>query len=701
MVHSFRERENQGILIKGVESMGRNQILALASSFLLLLAGCAKDNTITTEFTASADQISRENAERITYVNERIDLAGSSSLKSAESPEDYTYTSAVDIYNTVFDKIIIQSSTATYTVYSGQTVLLPKGLTYEGNITVNDGGLLVVVGNLAGSTLSGTGTVVINPTGVFSAKYLNLNSGLKLVNYGEWNAEQNANINGILENHGIISFDAMNNNRSGHVVNTGKITLSADLNNNGVIDNFGTFITAGTFNLNSGANLNNACHFETAKMQSNGLTHSTGFLKINDQLTINGGSILMLGSHSVTDAGTISLNGKIAGTSDDYAGIVIRNSFQSNWGARITGKIDIRYDNDITSSDPDLLGSQVTFKSVYFPATGCVPQYGTNPVNSFTLVANVKAPIDSRGNTLSATSVDIQGDYAYVSYHLHGAEFGGLIEVYDITDPTTPVIVSQYWSENADFNDIEVDGNKLYVTGGANPDKTGADTPATFTIIDLKNGELPNAAPTFHSLPSFSGNCVHLAENGKLYIATGNTGGQFITADANNGSIISKRDALTAKYFDSEGNTIIGLQGGTVGLLSVFNENNGLNPVRSIPVGSIIPEDGKAVIRLKNGLAYVCEGEAGLYVFDTNDTSGKPLEMFNPQSGDTNGVDVDHGLVYVANGAGGLYVIDQNTFKVYGNYNYDGSANFVRAVDNYIFVANGTGGLKILMRDNP
>jgi hypothetical protein len=681
--------------------MGRNRILVLVSSLLLLLAGCVKDNSIKTDFTASAEQISKENTDRITYINERISLSESGSLKSAESPENYSYTSAVDIYNTVFDKIIIQASNAAYTVYSGQTVLLPKGLTYSGNITVNDGGRLVVAGNLAGTAVSGAGTIVINPTGVFTGKYVNINPGLKLVNYGEWNVDRNINLDGILENHGIISFDTMNNNSSAHVVNTGKISLSGDLNNNGLIDNMGTFITAGTFNLNSGANLNNACHFEAARMQSNGLTYSTGFLKIDDQLTVNGGSILMLGSHSVTDAGTISLNGKIDGTSGNYAGIVIRNSFQSNRGARITGKIDIRYDTDITRSDPDLLGSRVTFKSVYFPATGCVPQYGTNPANSFTLVANVKAPIDSRGNTLSATSVDIQGDFAYVSYHLHGAEFGGLIEVYDITDPSAPTIVSQYWTENVDFNHLEVDGNKLYATGGQDPDKAHVATAATFTIIDLKNGELPNSLPTFYTLPSYSGDCVHLAGNGNLYLATGNTGGQFITANADNGSIINTRDALTAKYFDSDGNTIVGLQGGSVGLLSVFNENDGLNPVRTIPVGEIKPENGKSVVRLKDGFAYVCEGSSGLMVYDVSDGSGTAIKSFNPQDGDTNGVDVDHGLIYVANGAGGVYVLDKNTFKVYGNYNYDGSANFVRAVDDYIFVANGAGGLKILTRDNP
>ncbi|WP_373278054.1 DUF5074 domain-containing protein [Prolixibacter bellariivorans] len=113
------------------------------------------------------------------------------------------------------------------------------------------------------------------------------------------------------------------------------------------------------------------------------------------------------------------------------------------------------------------------------------------------------------------------------------------------------------------------------------------------------------------------------------------------------------------------------------------------------------PENGKSVVRLKDGLAYVCKGTSGLMVFDVNDVSGTAVKSFNPHDGDTNGVDIDHGLIYVANGAGGVYVLDKNTFKVYGNYNYDGSANFVRAVDDYIFVANGTGGLKILMRDNP
>lgn len=40
-----------------------------------------------------------------------------------------------------------------------------------------------------------------------------------------------------------------------------------------------------------------------------------------------------------------------------------------------------------------------------------------------------------------------------------------------------------------------------------------------------------------------------------------------------------------------------------------------------------------------------------------------------------------------------------NDYSFIGNYQYNGSANFVDHHDNFIFVANGVGGLKIIRKD--
>jgi hypothetical protein len=88
--------------------MGRNFIVMVVISAMLLLTGCVKDDTGEIHFTSGAGQLSRENSERITYINERIDLSGNGSLKSAQAPDNYSYTSAVDIYNTV----LIRSSSS-------------------------------------------------------------------------------------------------------------------------------------------------------------------------------------------------------------------------------------------------------------------------------------------------------------------------------------------------------------------------------------------------------------------------------------------------------------------------------------------------------------------------------------------------------------------------------------------------------------
>ena len=55
--------------------------------------------------------------------------------------------------------------------------------------------------------------------------------------------------------------------------------------------------------------------------------------------------------------------------------------------------------------------------------------------------------------------------------------------------------------------------------------------------------------------------------------------------------------------------------------------------------------------------------------------------------------------VYLANGKSGLHILKKDKLEEVGNYNYDGSANYVAAKGNLILVANGTGGLKVIVRE--
>ncbi|GET33112.1 hypothetical protein PbJCM13498_19750 [Prolixibacter bellariivorans] len=669
----------------------------------ILFAGCKKDE-IKTTYISNEEALAEANTSRIDYTNTPITLTvDNGTTKAAMLPAGYSYTSAVDINNTNFDQKLT-SDKRDLTVDAGKIVLVSPGTKISGNLTINSGATLVVAGTFAASSLQGTGTIIVNPTATVSVSNLNFNGAVKFVNYADWSFNNFTLGNGTFENHGTLTFGSLTvNGGTVQFISDGTVTVNGNIMVNSYLYNDGTMVsTKGTLTTNGGSKLVNDCHLEAQQMQSNGTTSNNSYLKIAGNLNMNGGSKIEETNSAILRVGSIkNMNGTIASIGDDYAGLIIDNSFSANWGARLTGKLDIRFNGTINPADPNVVGSKVTYKSAYFAATGCAPEYGSNPVTSFTEIADVAAPTDNRGNVLSATSVDIEGHYAYVSWHLHGVDYSGLIEVFDISDPTSPTIIQQYWNTNFDFNHLEVDGAKLYVVGSRNLDKYKISTSATLAEFTLENGELNTDNMTMIELPSSSGNCVHLADNNQLYIATGNSGGTFNIMAPTSTTLSTTKSAESAKYVDSEGSTIVGLQGGSVGQLSVFDENNGLTPVRTIPVGEITPENGKSVVRLKDGLAYVCKGTSGLMVFDVNDVSGTAVKSFNPHDGDTNGVDIDHGLIYVANGAGGVYVLDKNTFKVYGNYNYDGSANFVRAVDDYIFVANGTGGLKILMRDNP
>ena len=113
----------------------------------------------------------------------------------------------------------------------------------------------------------------------------------------------------------------------------------------------------------------------------------------------------------------------------------------------------------------------------------------------------------------------------------------------------------------------------------------------------------------------------------------------------------------------------------------------------------ITPANGKDVVKLVDGKAYVCASDNGLKVFDVTTDSKEPVYKFMGEYGGAHGVAVDNGLIYVAHSGPGCYVIREKDHEVLGNFNFKGSANFVCANKNYIFIANGIGGLNIVKRD--
>ena len=336
----------------------------------------------------------------------------------------------------------------------------------------------------------------------------------------------------------------------------------------------------------------------------------------------------------------------------------------------------------------------------------------------FVLVAEVDPPSDIPG--LSATAVTIEKDYAYVSYHIQGENYGGVIEVFDISNPANPSIISQAVYEDTDFNHLAIgkpeDGGStskgiLYLAGDRDVNASGEANPAILERVRLdKDYRLTNNVTTTN-IPSFSGNYVLIPHDDVLMISSGFTGGSLSKFDISGSEpvLVSQENIDGAKTLSDNGSTIVLLEGGPSAKIHKYKKTGEVvTKVSTMTIGNIQPLYGKSVIALDQSgqNAYVAMGDEGLKVFNVKDMENSAEHFANKTSeGSTNGVTVDNKYVYVANGKSGLFIYDlpknkdSGQLTEVGNYNYDGSANFVASDGKTIFVANGNGGLKILNID--
>ena len=93
-----------------------------------------------------------------------------------------------------------------------------------------------------------------------------------------------------------------------------------------------------------------------------------------------------------------------------------------------------------------------------------------------TLVAQVKAPTYQSNSDLTASHVDIEGDFAYVSYNTVGEDYLGALEIINISDPTNPRVTSRVFFLNADINALKYDAGFVYAAGGVDAEQSATAT---------------------------------------------------------------------------------------------------------------------------------------------------------------------------------------------------------------------------------
>ncbi len=359
--------------------------------------------------------------------------------------------------------------------------------------------------------------------------------------------------------------------------------------------------------------------------------------------------------------------------------------------------------------------SEVTLNETNFDdrTTYMWEQVGSNEKSlnaeiKFFQVANVTSP-KINGETASATGMEINGNYCYVTYHVAGSVYGGAIEVFDISTPSTPILVSQLILNDTDVNECTISNGKLYAVGGRDiyfSKFTENNTKGAVLLeVELFNNLLTKNL-RWVALPSYSGNSVSIANN-FIFAISGSEGGGITKINKESLNVMDIDLFDNARYCDVTGDTpngfAIALQGLESPKLYQYSVNSNFKTSKKSYdlTSKDVTYNGKAVMHISGTDVFVSTGELSLFQYNINDLSKPVREFKSIGSGTMNGVHTDKEFTYVANGYDGVVIYNRDDNTLHTKFAFDGSANYVQSNGAYIFISNGKGGLKVLRRVDP
>lgn len=327
---------------------------------------------------------------------------------------------------------------------------------------------------------------------------------------------------------------------------------------------------------------------------------------------------------------------------------------------------------------------------------------------TMTLIAEISPP-SVRGESLQATSVHLQGGFAYISYNLRGEEYGGGVDVVQIRSGRNAVIRSSVVYEDADVHALHFDDDLYLATASSD---AAFSTPALLERMEVKGGKLVLKERSRAPLNSFAATSVTRG-SGRIFATSGNTGGLHVLAGTSmEGEAV--RELADARWVDVDDARIVVVQG-TPGRVAVY-DNSSLAQLNSWPfAGADIPES-KTTVRVLGGKALIAAGTGGTQLMNLG--TGKivgsvpvpVVEGLDSTKTVANAADADGDLIYVSNGEAGVYAVqasgelrdntgdDDIALTVLGKLRFQElqSVNHVAFNGNTLVVASGLGGIKIV-----
>ncbi len=323
---------------------------------------------------------------------------------------------------------------------------------------------------------------------------------------------------------------------------------------------------------------------------------------------------------------------------------------------------------------------------------------------AFKLKADVDPPV-FQNKTLMATHVAIKDNYAFVSYNLRGDEYAGAVEVFDVSNISQPVIISQAIFPTADINSIDYADGKLFIAG-ATKDYYHFQfkDPAFLQVISLNSQMQISAVDVIMDIPSYSANGIQVSDL-NIFVTSGDNGG--ITILDRDYNLVKSQEIFDARSVASNSSNAYILSG-QPGAINVFNLNSS-DFTDNFTIGGANTPYSKSEISVNETYIFAALNEEGVRMMELDGTIKqhipKPETPLGALDEDhvTNSVSLNNSLVFMGNGESGIAVAEiieelNDQVVMHGTmaFNDMGSSNFVQSRDSIIFVASGLGGLKIL-----
>ncbi len=325
---------------------------------------------------------------------------------------------------------------------------------------------------------------------------------------------------------------------------------------------------------------------------------------------------------------------------------------------------------------------------------------------------------------LQANTVLIRGDTVIASYHVLGNVLAGVIDVIDISDPTTPVLVSSAGFDHMDFSSITYHpDNDSASSGWVFAAASTCDPhyqPYTAVVEQFRiEGRQIEPSPSHRfGVPGAASTGVAVGGSA-TFVSSGDFGGLTVI-DFLDRTRIAHFPIADARWVDMNDGVGVVLTGSATTAEHApatlqFYDPDSLQLLNSIPFEGLDVAWAKGTVDIVGRQAYTAAGMGGLKVFGVD--SGKLLAQLTLPAdsghtatvGATTAVTTDGATVFMPTGARGVWTATAPATTVgvdtpfqlttLGSFDSAGSVNHAAFNGQILALASGTKGVQIIRVD--